>query len=74
MLEVKMRLRTLMLLLAIVLLFTGSSSGYAQEPEAPGGDPIQQLRLTPDQRQRVRMFFQESKDERQLTNRKLLDV
>jgi Spy/CpxP family protein refolding chaperone len=69
-----MRLRTLMLLLAIVLLFTGSSSGYAQEPEAPGGDPIQQLRLTPEQRQRIRLIFADNKDDRQITNRKLREA
>lgn len=69
-----MRLRTLMLLLAIVLLFTGSSSSYAQEPEAPGGDPIQQLRLTPEQRQRIRLIFADNKDDRQSTNRKLREA
>ncbi|HXR99574.1 MAG TPA: periplasmic heavy metal sensor [Pyrinomonadaceae bacterium] len=69
-----MRLRTLMLFLAIVLLFTGASSSYAQEPEAPGGDPIQQLRLTPEQRQRIRQIFAENKDDRQTTNRKLREA
>ena len=67
-----MRLRTLMLLLAVVLLLTGSS--FAQEPEPLGGDPIQQLRLTPEQRQRIRIIFAENKDERQLTNRKLREA
>ena len=68
----KMRLRTLMLLLAVVLLLTGSS--FAQEPEPLGADPIQQLRLTPEQRQRLRIIFAENKDERQLTNRKLREA
>ena len=63
-----------MLLLAAVLLFTGAQSSYAQEQGPPATDPIEQLRLTPDQRQRVRLIFQESKDERQLTNRKLREA
>ena len=63
-----------MLLLAIVLFFTGSSSSYAQEPEPPGGDSIQQLRLTPEQRQRIRLIFAENKDDRQTTNRKLREA
>ena len=67
-----MRLRTVMLLLAAVLIFSGSS--YAQEPEPVGADPIQQLRLTPEQRQRIRIIFAENKDDRQLTNRKLREA
>jgi Spy/CpxP family protein refolding chaperone len=67
-------MRQLMLLLAIVLFFTGSSSSYAQEPEPLGGDPIQQLRLTPEQRQRIRLIFAENKDDRQTTNRRLREA
>jgi len=66
-----MRFRTVMLLLAAVLLFAGSV--FAQEPQ-PGPDAIQQLRLTPEQRQRIRIIFAEGKDERQLTNRKLREA
>ena len=69
-----MRFRTLMLLLAAILLFTGATPSYAQEQELPATDPIEQLRLTPEQRQRVRTIFQESKDERQLTNRRLREA
>jgi Spy/CpxP family protein refolding chaperone len=62
-----------MLLLAAILLFTGSS--YAQDPEPLGtADPIQQLRLTPEQRQRIRTIFAENKDDRQLTNRRLREA
>jgi Spy/CpxP family protein refolding chaperone len=63
-----------MLWLAAILLFTGAQSSYAQEQGPPATDPIEQLRLTPAQRQRVRLIFQESKDERQLTNRKLREA
>jgi hypothetical protein len=68
-----MRFRTVMLLLAAVLLF--ATPGYAQDP-APTNpqDPIQQLRLTPEQRQRIRIILAENKDERQITNRKLREA
>ena len=72
MLEVKMRLRTLILLLAAVLLLTGT--GYAQDAPAPGSDPIEQLRLTPEQRQRIRMIFDENKTERQQINRRFREA
>jgi len=74
MFEVKMRFRTLMLLLALVLLFTGSSSTFAQEPGLPMADPIERLSLSPDQRQKIRIIFAENKDERQLTNRRLREA
>ena len=73
MLEVKMRLRTLMILLTAVLLLTGT--GYAQDAPAPtGADSIEQLRLTPEQRQKIRMILEETKTERQQTNRRLREA
>ncbi len=66
-----MRLRTVILLLATVLLFVGPT--YAQETP-PGPDAIQQLRLTPEQRQRIRIIFAEGKDDRQVTNRRLREA
>ncbi|HEX7773434.1 MAG TPA: periplasmic heavy metal sensor [Pyrinomonadaceae bacterium] len=63
-----MRLRTLMLLLAAVLLLNGT--GYAQDAPATGPDVIEQLHLTPEQRQRIRMIFEENKTERQQINRR----
>ena len=71
--EVKMRLRTLMLLLAAVLLLTGT--GYAQDAPPPtAADPIEQLHLAPEQRQRIRMIFEETKTERQQINRRLREA
>lgn len=68
-----MRLRTLMLLLAAVLLVTGTS--YAQDAPLPSGaDSIEQLRLTPEQRQRIRMIFEETKTERQQINRRMREA
>ena len=68
-----MRLRTLMLLLAAVFLFNGTV--YAQDTPPPlGADSIEQLRLTPEQRQKIRMIFEETKIERQQTNRRLREA
>jgi len=67
-----MTLRTLMLLLAAVLLLNGTA--YAQDAPAPGPDPIEQLRLTPEQRQRIRMIFEENKTERQQINRRFREA
>ncbi len=71
--EVQMTSRIL-LLLAAILLITCASSSYAQELTAPTPDPIEQLRLTPEQRQRVRMIFEENKEERQSVNRRVREA
>ena len=63
-----------MLLLAAVLVITGASVSYAQEMAASAPDPIEQLRLTPDQRQRIRMIFDQNKDERQSINRRVREA
>ena len=67
-----MRLRTLILLLAAVLSLTGT--GYAQDAPVPGPDSIEQLHLTPEQRQRIRMIFEENKTERQQINRRFREA
>lgn len=72
MLEVKMR--TLMLLLAAILLLTATSSTYAQDLAPPAVDQIQQLNLTPEQRQKIRMIFEENKVQRQMTNRRVREA
>ncbi len=75
-----MRLRTL-LLFTVVLFVTGlcglwTSTAYAQDPSAlaPTEDPIEQLRLAPEQRQRIRAIFEENKAERQTTNRRVREA
>ena len=70
-----MRLRIL-LLFAVVLLVTWTNTSYAQDPPAPApaDDPIEQLRLSPEQRQRIRAIFEENKDERQTTNRRVREA
>ncbi|HEU4766443.1 MAG TPA: periplasmic heavy metal sensor [Pyrinomonadaceae bacterium] len=73
-----MKLRTIALITAILFLTHIGPIGlirpiFAQDPEAPLGaaDPIQQLRLSPEQRQRIRRILAQNKDERQATNQRL---
>ena len=74
MLEAQMTFRTFMLLFVAVLVLVGTSSTHAQELAPTTPDPIEQLRLTPDQRQRIRMLFEENKNERQQINRRLREA
>jgi len=75
MLEGQMTFRTLMLLLAAVLLLTWTSTSFGQDLAPPtGADQIEQLRLTPDQRQRIRMIFEENKLDRQQLNRRVREA
>lgn len=68
---------------ALLLAATVSSTQarFAQQnqqsnPAQPADveDPIEQLRLTPEQRQRIRMIVAENKDERQVTNRRVREA
>ena len=72
MFEEKMTSRTI--LLAAVLIISCAGFSYAQEYAPPPPDPITQLQLTPDQRQRVRMILEENKDERQSINRRVREA
>ena len=74
MFEGKMRSRASMLLLTAVLIVTCAGFSYAQELAPATPDPIEQLRLTPDQRQRIRLIFEENKDERQSINRRVREA
>jgi Spy/CpxP family protein refolding chaperone len=74
MFEVKMTARTSMVLLAVVLLITCAGLSHAQELAPGTPDPIEQLRLTPEQRQRIRMIFEENKSERQSINRRVREA
>jgi len=69
-------MRTFTFLLAVVLFLTVASPVFAtQDPaqEIPA-DPIEQLRLTPEQRQRIRMIVEQNKNERQGTNRRVREA
>lgn len=68
-----------MRLAAILFLFlaaTSPSHAYSVQDQDPAQpvDPIEQLRLTPEQRQRIRLIFEQSKDERQMTNRRVREA
>ena len=72
------------LLIAAPLILATSSIGQArwlehdpppnqvQPVDAP--DPIEQLRLTPDQRQRIRVILEQNKEDRQMTNRRVREA
>jgi periplasmic protein CpxP/Spy len=70
-----MRFRTLILLFATFLLLTLTSATYAQDGPPPAvEDSINQLNLSPEQRQRIRTIFEENKTQRQSTNRRLREA
>lgn len=73
-----MRSTTFMTLLTGIFLLILSTPVFSmqQDPEAPVSvdDSIAQLRLTPDQRQRIRMIVEDTKIERQMTNRKVREA
>ena len=71
MFEEKMTSRTI--LLAAVLIITCAGFSHAQDL-TPAPDPIEQLRLAPEQRQRIRMILAENKDERQSINRRVREA
>ena len=58
---------------AILILAAATFASAQQEPEQ-NTDPIEQLRLTPDQRQAIRRIMAEGRDERQNTNRRLREA
>lgn len=76
----KLTAKQLVLLMAVALLLAfppQARSLTAQDPDTtmqPADDPIAQLRLTPEQRQRIRLVVQQNKDERQLANRRVREA
>ena len=74
MFEEKMRFRILTVLFAALLLLTATTARAQETTTPPVEDAINQLRLTPEQRQRVRTIFEENKTERQTTNRRLREA
>lgn len=67
--------RGIQLILFLTVLVAPVSVLRAQEPQGPPpDDPIQQLRLTPEQRQRIRLINEQTKDERQMVNRRLREA
>ena len=62
------------ILLSLILVLTATSFGMAQQQPEPTTDPIEQLRLSPDQRQAVRRIVADTRLERQSTNRRLREA
>jgi Spy/CpxP family protein refolding chaperone len=62
---------------AALLVFAFAISATAQDPPPPpppAADTIQQLNLTPEQRQQIRRLTEETRQERQMTNRRLREA
>ena len=72
MLEAKMR--NLITLFTLVVFLTMASPVFAMQDPPQQDDPIEQLRLSPEQRQRIRMILEQTKTERQTTNRRLREA
>ncbi|HKS07903.1 MAG TPA: periplasmic heavy metal sensor [Pyrinomonadaceae bacterium] len=60
--------------LSLLLVLTAASFAPGQEQPDLTTDPIEQLRLTPDQRQAVRQIVADTRLERQSTNRRLREA
>ncbi len=62
------------ILLSLMIILTGGSFVPAQQEPEPATDPIEQLRLSPDQRQAIRRIVADGRDERQMTNRRVREA
>ena len=62
------------LLLSLILVLTAAGLAMAQQEPEITTDPIEQLRLTPDQRQAVRRIVADTRIERQTTNFRLREA
>ncbi|HVF22520.1 MAG TPA: periplasmic heavy metal sensor [Pyrinomonadaceae bacterium] len=70
----KLKSFTLTCLNAALIILTAVTFATAQQEQGLTTDPIEQLRLTPDQRQAIRRIMAESRDERQSTNGRLREA
>ena len=62
------------ILLSLIVVLAAASFAMGQQEPAPTMDPIEQLRLTPEQRQAVRQIFADTRIERQPANRRLRET
>ena len=69
-------MRTFITLIVVALFLTFASSVLGTQDPAQdfSADPIEQLRLTPEQRQRIRVILEQNKLERQSTNRRVREA
>jgi len=61
-------------LLTLCMLLSAAVFVVAQNPPPPTEDPIQQLNLSPEQRQRIRILTEQTRDEQQQANRRLREA
>ena len=73
--------RKLLLLLATTIFWSFSVVAHAQDPNQPTEqpaaqqiDPIRQLNLTPEQREKIRAITQDNRDERMRVNQRLREA
>lgn len=71
-----MTFRTFTTSIALVFFLTVAGSAFAMQEPAQDvtPDPIAQLRLTPEQRQRIRVILEQNKLERQSINRRVREA
>jgi Spy/CpxP family protein refolding chaperone len=62
------------ILLSLILVLTAATFALAQQDPELTPDPIEQLRLAPDQRQAIRRIVAETRNERQMTNRRVREA
>jgi Spy/CpxP family protein refolding chaperone len=62
------------ILLSLIVILTAATFAPAQQEPEPTRDPIEQLRLSPDQRQAIRKIVADTRDERQMTNRRVREA
>lgn len=69
-------MRTFTTLIAVALFLVLATPVFATQDPAQDfpADPIEQLHLTPEQRQRIRVILEQNKFERQSTNRKVREA
>ena len=69
-------MRTFTTLIAVALFLALAIPVFATQDPAQDfpADPIEQLRLTPEQRQRIRVILEQNKLERQSTNRRVREA
>ena len=63
------------ILASLLFVLTVATFAFAQQQDLPvAPDPIEQLALSPQQRQAIRQIVNENKDERQMTNRRVREA
>jgi len=63
------------ILASLLFVLTVATFAFAQQQDLPvAPDPIDQLALSPQQRQAIRQIVNENKDERQMTNRRVREA